>query len=163
MIGSSRAAPQESWETHKGVKTGQNKGAVVSGVWTYPHDRRGESVFHRGRKRKLDPMHLPKTCWTQCVSSAVPLTRYENRGWSVSITRPLPEAAHHTGSAFKSFSLRVFFFFFFSFSPSRWRTERKNSDRLISGVHSGGGAPLVSGNLPVEDLRRPTQSRVLPP
>lgn len=113
MIGSCRAAPQESWKIHKGVKTGQNKGAVVSGVRTSPQDRRGESVFfiHRARKRKLDPMHLPKTCWTQCVSSAVPLTRYENRECSVSISRPLPEAAHHKGSAFMSSSLRVLGFF----------------------------------------------------
>lgn len=96
MIGSCWTAPQESWKIHKGMQTAQNKGAVVSGFRTSLQDRRGVSGFciHHDRMQKLGPMHLPKTCWTQCVYSAVPLTRYENSDWSLSISGSLPEASY---------------------------------------------------------------------
>lgn len=78
----------------------------------------------------------------------------------VCFSRTLPEAAHPTGSAFKSSSLRGLPPPPSSSPPhSNCRTEGKNPNRLSS----HGGAPLAKGNLPVEDSGRPTQSHVRPP
>lgn len=45
------------------------------------------------------------------VHPTAPLTRYENRDWSVSVVA-FPEAVRRTGSAFMSSSLRVFVLLF---------------------------------------------------